>query len=167
MRFLNAIEKKFRSSLLKSMWSRARSFTAAIISVESKGQWFCCMIQQTHDEHKTNHHQPWWRPAWSNRSALNTSCCLSSWFIALAILVPVYRKGRKCVIQFEGAQLHTTNQTEEEQARQQAMGERQEAFWIGDILEQAGRDLGKRLTYSNTTRWLLNYVNFGRLGWGG
>ena len=44
------------------------------------------------------------------------------------------------------------------------MGERQEAFWIGDILEQAGRDLGKRLTYSNTTRWLLNYVNFGRLG---
>jgi len=36
------------------MWSRARSFTAATISVESKGQWFCCMIQQTHDdEHKT------------------------------------------------------------------------------------------------------------------
>jgi len=158
MRFLNAIEKKFRSSLLKSMWSRARSFTAAIISVESKGQWFCCMIQQTHDEHKTNHHQPWWRPAWSNRSALNTSCCLSSWFIALAILVPIPQKRPQMCNSIWGVRNYTrqTKQKKNKTPLQQAMGERQEAFWIGDILEQAGRDLGKRsLVSSNTTRWLL------------
>jgi len=49
-----------------------------------------------------------------------------------------------------------TKQKKNKTPLQQAMGERQEAFWIGDILEQAGRDLGKRsLVSSNTTRWLL------------